>query len=65
MIVQLPEDRRVNPENPEHVDLALGFGIVLTPCAIVQLSENQRAGKQGSRSRSCTRRRAMKMWSPC
>ena len=63
--VQLPEDRRVNPENPEHVDLALGFGIVLTPCAIVQLSENQRAGKQGSRSRSCTRRRAMKLWSPC
>ena len=44
-VVQLPEeDRRVNPENPKHVGLALGFGIMLTPCAVVELSEDPKGG---------------------
>ena len=38
------EDRRVNPENPKHVGLALGFGIMLTPCAVVELSEDPTGG---------------------
>ena len=42
--VRLPEDPRVDPKKPEHVGLALGFGIVLTPCAVVELSEDPRGG---------------------
>ena len=40
----MPEDPRVDPKKPEHVGLALGFGIVLTPCAVVELSEDPRGG---------------------
>ena len=43
-VVPLPEDPRVDPNKPEHVGLALGFGIVLTPCAVVELSEDPRGG---------------------
>ncbi len=42
--VALPEDPRVDPKKPEHVGLALGFGIVLAPCAVVELSEDPRGG---------------------
>ena len=43
-VAQLPEDRSVNPKDPKHIGLALGFGIVLMPCAIVELSENSQGG---------------------
>ena len=40
----MPEDPRVDPSKPEHVGLALVFGIVLTPGAVVELSEDPRGG---------------------
>ena len=43
-VVPLPEDSSVDPKKLEHVGLALGFGIVLTPCAHVELSEDPRGG---------------------
>ena len=43
-VTPLPEDPRVDLTKHEHVRLALGFGIVLTPCAVVELSKDPQGG---------------------
>ena len=54
----MPEDPSVDPKKPEHVGLALGFGIVLTPCAVVELSEDP----QGGLTRVCLPFLSMSKW---